>query len=82
MGDLFEFFGVTSFVGVFLQSFFSEGLSDLLCGGSFLDIKKFVVLGGVDLLFGFVGLFLLLGHSLTREATKAAESAEATRKHV
>ena len=65
---------------MFFQGLFPEGFSDLLSGGSFFDAEKFIILGGIDLLFGFLRLFLFLGHT-PKAARESAESSEATRKH-
>lgn len=75
VGDFFEFIGVSTFVGVFLQGFSSERLSDLLGGGLLVNSEKLIVLGCVDL-FLLSGLLLLAGHSATEssEPSKAWES--------
>ena len=72
VGNSLEFIGVTSFIGVFLESLSPEGLSDLLGGGFLINTEELIVGGGIDL-FLLLGLLLLAGHS----AAEAAESSEA-----
>jgi hypothetical protein len=74
VGDFFEFVGVASFIGVFLESFSSECFSDLFGSSLFVDTKKFIVLCGVDLFF-LLGCLLFTGHT----AAKAGESSKASK---